>query len=87
MIGEEINTFVQRVYKGIKSKKKLVKFGISPSGLYKPGKPGGMPPPITGFDQYDETYADPNYMAPTGVGGLPDTPDILEDRPSTAELP
>ena len=61
-----INTLVQRVYKGIKSKKKLVKFGISPSGLYKPGKPGGMPPPITGFDQYDETYADPKLWLQQG---------------------
>ena len=42
------------VYEGIKSEKPLVKFGISPFGVYRPG----IPPSIAGFDQYGILYAD-----------------------------
>lgn len=49
-----VNTFIQRLYQGIKKEKPWVKFGISPFGLYRPG----LPPSISGFDQYDVLYAD-----------------------------
>jgi hypothetical protein len=49
-----VNTFIQRVYEGIKQEKPHVKFGISPFGIGKPGNP----PSIQGFDQYGGLYAD-----------------------------
>ena len=61
-----VNTLVQRVYNGIKLKKRKVKFGISPFGLYRPGEKGGMPRPIRGFDQYDGIYADPKQWLHKG---------------------
>ena len=61
-----VNTLVQRVYNGIKLKKRKVKFGISPFGLYRPGKKGGMPRPIRGFDQYNGIYADPKLWLHKG---------------------
>ncbi len=51
---ENVNSFIQRLYKAIKSKKKWVKFGISPFGIWRPGNP----PQIKGYDQYDMLYAD-----------------------------
>lgn len=51
---ENVNTFIQRVYNGIKKEKRHVKFGISPFGIWRPGNP----PSIQGFDQYDRLYAD-----------------------------
>ena len=71
---DNINRLVQRVYNMVKALPRRVKFGISPFGLYRPGHPEGMPsPPIVGFDQYSQLYADPklwleqgwvDYMAP-----------------------
>jgi uncharacterized lipoprotein YddW (UPF0748 family) len=49
-----VNTFIERVYQGIKKEKPYVKFGISPFGIGKPGDP----PSIQGFDQYSGLYAD-----------------------------
>ncbi len=49
-----VNTFIERVYKGIKKEKRHVKFGISPFGIWRPG----YPPSITGYDQYNRLYAD-----------------------------
>lgn len=49
-----VNKFVERIYREIKSEKNYVKFGISPFGIWKPGYPQG----ITGSSQYDELYAD-----------------------------
>lgn len=51
---DNVNRFIERVYKGIKAEKNYVKFGISPFGIWKPGYPAG----ITGSSQYDELYAD-----------------------------
>lgn len=51
---DNVNRFIERVYKGIKGEKNYVKFGISPFGIWKPGYPAG----ITGSSQYDELYAD-----------------------------
>ena len=51
---EQVNVFIQRIYKTIKEEKKQVKFGISPFGIWRPG----FPESIKGFDQYDKLYAD-----------------------------
>jgi uncharacterized lipoprotein YddW (UPF0748 family) len=51
---EAVNTFIERVYDGIKREKPYVKFGISPFGIGRPGSP----PSIHGFDQYSVLYAD-----------------------------
>lgn len=51
---ENVNVLVQRFYSELKQLKPHVKFGISPFGIGRPG----MPPGITGFDQYTELYAD-----------------------------
>ncbi|NJY61451.1 family 10 glycosylhydrolase [Salinimicrobium sp. CDJ15-81-2] len=51
---DNVNQFVERIYKEIKAEKPQVKFGISPFGIYRPGHPRS----ITGMDQYSELYAD-----------------------------
>jgi len=49
-----VNVFIERIYKEIKSEKRHVKFGISPFGIWKSGYPEGT----VGLSQYDELYAD-----------------------------
>jgi uncharacterized lipoprotein YddW (UPF0748 family) len=49
-----VNTFIERVYTGIKKEKPFVKFGLSPFGIWRPGYPAS----ITGYDQYARLYAD-----------------------------
>jgi hypothetical protein len=50
-----VNTFIKRVYKGIKEEKSYVKFGLSPFGIWRPYNP----PAIGGsFDQHNTLYAD-----------------------------
>lgn len=51
---ESVNKLIQRLYKEIKSEKKYVKFGLSPFGIWRPR----FPESVTGFDQYDQLYAD-----------------------------
>ncbi|WP_026836842.1 glycoside hydrolase family 10 protein [Gillisia sp. JM1] len=51
---DEVNGFVERIYKDIKAEKPEVKFGISPFGIWRPG----FPKSISGLDQYNELYAD-----------------------------
>lgn len=51
---ENVNIFVERVYREIKAAKPWVKFGISPFGIWRPGYPAQ----IQGFDAYKELYAD-----------------------------
>lgn len=52
---EAVNTFIQRVYKGIKAEKPFVKFGLSPFGIWRPYNPPGIG---TSFDQHNTLYAD-----------------------------
>ena len=52
---ESVNTFIKRLYKGIKAEKSHVKFGLSPFGIYRPYNPPAI---ALGFDQYDQLYAD-----------------------------
>jgi uncharacterized lipoprotein YddW (UPF0748 family) len=51
---ENVNSFIARVYAGIKAAKPWVKFGVSPFGIWRPGSPAQ----ISGFDAYDKLYAD-----------------------------
>jgi uncharacterized lipoprotein YddW (UPF0748 family) len=51
---QNVNQMIQRLATGIKSVKPYVKFGISPFGIYRPGKAPG----IVGMDQYEALYAD-----------------------------
>ncbi len=49
-----VDTFVERLYREVKAADPLVKVGISPFGIWRPGNPAS----VTGFDQYAEIYAD-----------------------------
>lgn len=51
---QNVDRFVQTVYREVKRLKRWVKFGISPFGLWRPGHPPGT----RGFDPYAELYAD-----------------------------
>jgi len=51
---DNVNRFIERVYKSIKSAKPWVKFGVSPFGIWRPGYPAQ----IKGFDAYAVLYAD-----------------------------
>ncbi len=52
---QNVDRFVERLYREIKREKYWVKFGISPFGIWRPG----YPPQIrTSFDQYEQIYAD-----------------------------
>jgi uncharacterized lipoprotein YddW (UPF0748 family) len=49
-----VDTFIKRIYTGIKKEKPYVKFGVSPFGIWRPGYPES----ISGLDQYNVLYAD-----------------------------
>lgn len=49
-----VDTFIEKMYRAVKKEKAWVKVGISPFGIYRPG----FPAQIKGFDQYTELYAD-----------------------------
>jgi hypothetical protein len=51
---ENVDAFIERVYRSIKNAKPPVKFGVSPRGIWRPGNP----PQIKGTDAYAELYAD-----------------------------
>jgi len=55
---QNVNNMIVRISKMIKTIRPGCIFSISPFGLYRPGQPGGMPPPLTGFDPYSQIYAD-----------------------------
>jgi len=59
---ENVNTFIQRVYKSIKAAKPCVKFGVSPFGIWRPKNP----PQIQGFDAYASLYADSRKWLASG---------------------
>lgn len=60
---DNVNRLIKKVYDGIQKKKPHVRFGISPFGVYRPG----IPPGITGLDQYDQLFADPKYWLEAGI--------------------
>src|SRR5579871_3371768 len=51
---QNVDTFIERLYKGVKEVKPWVKFGISPFGIWRPGYPAQ----VKGFDAYQELNAD-----------------------------
>ncbi|HEY8165480.1 MAG TPA: family 10 glycosylhydrolase, partial [Gemmatimonadaceae bacterium] len=51
---QNVDLFVQQLYRGVKQTKRWVKFGVSPIGTWRPGNPET----IKGFDAYAEIYAD-----------------------------
>lgn len=66
---DNVNRMVQAVHERVMARRPEARFGIAPFGIYRPG----MPPGITGLDQYAEIYADPvkwmeegwvDYLAP-----------------------
>jgi uncharacterized lipoprotein YddW (UPF0748 family) len=77
---DNVNRFVERVYRGVKAEKPWVRFGISPFGI---GRPDRRPPGIAGFSQYDKLYADVelwlqrgwlDYLAPQLYWPIAQTP-------------
>jgi uncharacterized lipoprotein YddW (UPF0748 family) len=59
---ENVNIFIQKVYRAIKSAKPWVKFGVSPFGIWRPG----YPPQIQGYDAYAKLYADSRKWLASG---------------------
>ncbi|MDQ3812387.1 MAG: family 10 glycosylhydrolase, partial [Armatimonadota bacterium] len=59
---DNVNIFVERLYRSIKTQKPWVKFGISPFGIWRPGHP----PQIQGLDAYAELYADARHWLRNG---------------------
>ena len=59
---ENVNVFIQRVYKNVKAAKPWVKFGISPAGIWRPRNP----PQIVGLDAYNSLYADSRKWLASG---------------------
>jgi uncharacterized lipoprotein YddW (UPF0748 family) len=51
---ENVNRFVERLYREVKAVKRSVKVGISPFGIWRPGYPAQ----IEGLDSYEEIFAD-----------------------------
>lgn len=77
---ENVNRFVEKVYRSVKAEKPWVRFGISPFGI---GRPDRRPPGIAGFSQYDKLYADVelwlqrgwlDYLAPQLYWPIEQTP-------------
>ena len=51
---QNVDRFVERLYREVKEVKPDVLVGISPFGIWRPGNPAG----VTGFDAYEGLYAD-----------------------------
>ncbi len=51
---QNVNMFIEEVYRGIKATKPWVKFGISPVGIWR----SGHPQQIRGLDSFSALYAD-----------------------------
>ena len=73
---DNINRFVEALYRGIKAEKASVKFGISPFGIYRPGVPATIEAQL---DAYDQLFADArlwlergwcDYLAPQLYWGI-----------------
>lgn len=60
---QNVDRFIQELYKRVKTVKPWVKVGISPFGIYRPGIPASVK---AGFDQYAHLYADPKLWLEAG---------------------
>ncbi len=82
---DNVNLMVKQVYDSIQAIKPWVRWGISPSGIWKSGVPSG----ISGMSHYNELYCDPlawmegkyiDYLAPQlywKIGGGQDYSKLL----------
>jgi uncharacterized lipoprotein YddW (UPF0748 family) len=59
---DNVNVMVARLHDTVLAGDPDVRFGISPFGIYRPG----MPPGITGLDQYAAIFADPVHWMEQG---------------------
>ena len=59
---DNVNRFVQRLYREVHAAKPHVKVGISPFGIWRPGNPAG----ITGLDAWRDIYADSRHWLQQG---------------------
>ena len=59
---QNINEFIEGIYKNIKVAKPWVKFGVSPFGIWQPG----YPPQVRGFNAYAQLYADSRLWLANG---------------------
>jgi uncharacterized lipoprotein YddW (UPF0748 family) len=59
---DNVNTFVQRLYQGVKAAKPWVKVGISPFGIWRPGFPAS----VRGLDAYEQLFADSRRWLASG---------------------
>ena len=59
---DNVNRFVQRMYTEVHAASPLVRVGISPFGIWRPGNPAG----IVGLDAYASIYADSRYWLQQG---------------------
>jgi uncharacterized lipoprotein YddW (UPF0748 family) len=50
-----VDLLVEELYHGVHATKPWVRFGVSPIGIWRPGNPPSL---VTGFDAYQEIYAD-----------------------------
>lgn len=57
-----VNQLVQGLWNCVRNERPGIRFGISPFGIGRPGRAPG----ITGFDQYDGIFADPEYWLQQG---------------------
>jgi hypothetical protein len=51
---QNVNRFIERLYRDVKQARPSVKVGLSPFGIWRPGNPPG----ITGFDAWADIFAD-----------------------------
>jgi len=59
---ENVNRLVKRLYTALKAEKPLVKFGVSPFGIWRPG----FPKEIKGMDTFAETFSDSRQWLANG---------------------
>ncbi len=63
---DNINTMIERAYRVVEGSGHRAVFSVSPGGLYRPGDPEGMPPPIQGSNGYETIYADTKWWLQQG---------------------
>lgn len=59
---DNVNRFVERMYREVHTVSPLAKVGVSPFGIWRPGNPAG----ITGLDAYGSIYADSRRWLQSG---------------------
>lgn len=59
---DNVNRFVERMYREVHAVSPLAKVGVSPFGIWRPGNPTG----ITGLDAYGSIYADSRKWLQSG---------------------